>query len=134
MGFGLRLKELLKQKKMTIKELSEKTGISINTLYSITKRDTKIPDPQIIKKISEVLQIQEDDLLTFDVIEEDLRKNIEELKCAEEQHRKKLFDICQYLNSIALLQLSQIALDMLKDDMNHSIINEVKIIEQSKNK
>ena len=99
MGFGLRLKELLKQKKMTIKELSEKTGISINTLYSITKRDTKIPDPQIIKKISEVLQIQEDDLLTFDVIKEDLRKNIEELKCAEEQHHKKLFNIfqCQIL-------------------------------------
>ena len=32
MGFGAKLKELLKDKKMTIKELSEKTGISFAVL------------------------------------------------------------------------------------------------------
>ena len=40
MGVGFRLKLALREKKMTIKELSEETGVSLNTLYSITKRDT----------------------------------------------------------------------------------------------
>ena len=123
MGFGIRLKEILRQKGITIKELSEMTGISINTLYSITKRDTKIPDHEIVQKISSVLQIPEDELLTFDVITEHLRISIEDLRSEEERHRERLFDICKYLNSIALLQLTQSAIDMLKDDTYHSIIN-----------
>ena len=51
MGFGNKLKEVLKKKGITIKELSELSGISINTLYSITKRDTQIPDREIVDKI-----------------------------------------------------------------------------------
>ena len=39
MGLGLKLKELLKERNMTIKELSALSGVSLNTLYSITKRD-----------------------------------------------------------------------------------------------
>ncbi len=129
MGFGIRLKELLKQKGMTIKELSEKSEISINTLYSITKRDTRIPDHNIVKKIAEILQISEDELLTYDVLTESIKDEFEEMKKDEERHRQRLFNICKYLNSIALLQLTQTALDMIKDDINHSLINEIKIID-----
>lgn len=50
MGLGKNLKEILKQKNMTIKDLSEKTGISANTLYSITKRDGRTARFDIIKK------------------------------------------------------------------------------------
>jgi transcriptional regulator with XRE-family HTH domain len=55
MGVGLRLKTVLREKKMTIKELSEQTGISLNTLYSITKRDTENVDEVILGKISDAL-------------------------------------------------------------------------------
>lgn len=123
MGFGIQLKKILKQKGITIKELSEMTGISINTLYSITKRDTKIPEQSIIDKISSALQIEEDELLTFDILTEDLRSSIESMRFEENKHRERLFVICKYLNSIALLQLTRDAIDMLENEDYRSIVN-----------
>lgn len=38
MGMGQILKRLLNERNMTIKELSEITGLSKNTLYAITTR------------------------------------------------------------------------------------------------
>lgn len=55
MGVGFRLKLALRERKMTIKELSEQTGISLNTLYSITKRDTENVDDTILSAISSTL-------------------------------------------------------------------------------
>ena len=55
MGVGLRLKKILRDRKMTIKRLAEETGIPVNTLYSITKRDSERVDPVIIQKIAEAL-------------------------------------------------------------------------------
>lgn len=123
MGFGIQLKKILKQKGITIKELSEMTGISINTLYSITKRDTKIPEQSIIDKISSALQIEEDELLTLDILTEDLRSSIESMRFEENKHRERLFVICKYLNSIALLQLTRDAIDMLENEDYRSIVN-----------
>ncbi|SCJ22088.1 Predicted transcriptional regulator [uncultured Eubacterium sp.] len=71
MALGTNLKEILKQKNMTIKDLSKKAGISVNTLYSITKRDGKMARFDIIKKICETLEIKESELLGFDVQPED---------------------------------------------------------------
>ena len=122
-GFGIQLKKILKQKGITIKELSEMTGISINTLQSITKRDTKIPEQSIIDKISSALQIEEDELLTLDILTEDLRSSIESMRFEENKHRERLFVICKYLNSIALLQLTRDAIDMLENEDYRSIVN-----------
>lgn len=55
MGVGLRLKTALREKKMTIKELSKQSGVSLNTLYSITKRDTENVDDIILNCISSTL-------------------------------------------------------------------------------
>lgn len=55
MGVGLRLKIALREKKMTIKDLSAQSGISLNTLYSITKRDTENVDDVILGMISDTL-------------------------------------------------------------------------------
>ena len=74
MGFGNKLKEVLKKKGITIKELSELSGISINTLYSITKRDTQIPDREIVDKIVAALNINKSELYTFDIIYSEIRK------------------------------------------------------------
>lgn len=57
MGFGSRLRDILKEKNMTIKELSTLTGISINTLYSITKRDTRLPSNDILTQIASELNV-----------------------------------------------------------------------------
>lgn len=57
MGVGLRLKIALREKKMTIKELSALSGVSLNTLYSITKRDTENVDDIILSCISSTLDL-----------------------------------------------------------------------------
>lgn len=65
MGFGSKLKNILSRKGLTIKELSEITGISLNTLYSITKRDTRLPSDEILEKIANALEIAQYELLDF---------------------------------------------------------------------
>ncbi len=52
MGVGIRLKMALREKKMTIKELSACSSISLNTLYSITKRDSENVDDLTLCMIS----------------------------------------------------------------------------------
>lgn len=61
MGAGIRLKQVLRNKNMTIKQLSELSGVSLNTLYSITKRDSENIDPIILDRITEALSISHDD-------------------------------------------------------------------------
>ena len=73
MGLGTNLKEVLKDRNMTIKELSAQTGISLNTLYSITKRDGHMARFDIIKKICDTLNISESELVGFDVSPEDYK-------------------------------------------------------------
>ena len=62
MGIGFGLKEILREKGISIKELSALSGISLNTLYSITKRDSDRIDPVLQRKIAEVLNISIQDL------------------------------------------------------------------------
>lgn len=64
MGTGLLLKTMLRDRNMTIKSLAEKTGISINTLYSITKRDSGNVDPVILQRIASALGVSTDDLIS----------------------------------------------------------------------
>lgn len=63
MAIGIRLKEILKQKKMTVKQLSENSGVSENTLYGIIKRDNKTINPDIATKITTALEIKIADLM-----------------------------------------------------------------------
>ena len=64
MGVGLRIKEILRQQGMTIKQLAEKAGISQNTLYSITKRDSQKVDKVLLLKIAAALNCDVDLLQT----------------------------------------------------------------------
>lgn len=121
MGFGKRLKEILKNKGITIKELSEMTGISINTLYSITKRDTLMPDIEIINKIVNALQIEKTELLTYEVVSSNIRVLLEKEKEIEDSNRAILYEMTKMLNNEAILELSKVALDMLKDDVYKSL-------------
>jgi transcriptional regulator with XRE-family HTH domain len=57
MGLGSEIKAALKERKMSIKELSERTGISLNTLYAITKRDSTNVNMDIIMKIAKELDM-----------------------------------------------------------------------------
>lgn len=62
MGIGKNLKRILTEQNMTIKDLSAASGISLNTLYSITKRDSVHVDQETLDKIASVLCISPFDL------------------------------------------------------------------------
>ncbi|RHV69824.1 XRE family transcriptional regulator [Clostridium sp. OM02-18AC] len=86
MGFGTVLKDILAERKMSIKELSRITGISLNTLYSITKRDTVNIRPDTLQKISHALNIPSSQLVDC------LRQNIFETQKELEDLQIRLKD------------------------------------------
>ena len=59
MKTGTIIKTLLSQRGMTIKQLAEKTHISVNTLYSITKRNTDNIQSANLEKILSALDLSE---------------------------------------------------------------------------
>lgn len=57
MGVGVHIKNIIREKGLTIKNVSEKSGVSVNTLYSITKRDSVRVDCVILSRIAEALDV-----------------------------------------------------------------------------
>lgn len=95
MGFGFVLKELLRDRGMTIKQLSENAEIPVNTLYSITKRDSVRVDPVVAARVCEAMNVSVEELLNLrpavdtpenrDAIETGLTAFLE----AADEYRKK---------------------------------------------
>ena len=95
MGFGTILKDILADKNMSIKDLSEATGIPLNTLYSITKRDTVNVRQETIEKISQALDISSSDLIKkleheINATQMQLRDLQNRLREAEELRKREL--------------------------------------------
>lgn len=55
MGYGSKLREILQKQNLTVKELSDKTGIPATTLYSLINRDSSKIDTDTLIKICDVL-------------------------------------------------------------------------------
>lgn len=68
MGIGHNIKEFLKIKGKTIKWLAEETGISVNTLYSITKRDSERINIDSLNKIAKCLEVPTEVLADIDLL------------------------------------------------------------------
>lgn len=74
MGTGNKLKQLLKEKKMTVAELSRKTKISAQTLYSIINRDSSISYENLLL-LSKALEIDIIELSDFKKYQQDVIAN-----------------------------------------------------------
>lgn len=66
MGIGTRLKQIIKDKNMTIKQLAEITGIPVNTLYSIVKRDSDRVRAKTVQALAEALGVTPTYLIGYD--------------------------------------------------------------------
>ena len=66
MGIGTRLKQIIKEINMTIKQLAEITGIPVNTLYSIVKRDSDRVRANTIQALADALGVTPTYLIGFD--------------------------------------------------------------------
>lgn len=60
--FGARLKELRKQKKMTLKEVGDHLGMT-PTAISCYEHESRKPSPQILQKLAELYDTSSDDIL-----------------------------------------------------------------------
>lgn len=116
MGFGMNLKRILKEKGLTIKELSEISDVSINTLYSITKRDTEMPTSEIIYKISKALDVETSDLVSYEETIHLIKDNLTSIKQTEITLRNKLNELAEKLNTDGLAELIFSAVNMLEDE------------------
>lgn len=121
MGFGAVLKEVLADKNMSIKELSQITGIPLNTLYSITKRDTVNVRHETLEKISQALDIPTDDFIDA------LHKNIQ-AKQHELHYLQQRLEEARYKRQrdMALRkQLSDILLQLTNYEFNDDEIDTI---------
>lgn len=57
MAIGKNLKEITKRRGMSLKELAEKSGIPLGTIYNITKNDPDSISSRIMSKLCECLDI-----------------------------------------------------------------------------
>jgi transcriptional regulator with XRE-family HTH domain len=70
MSFGSHLQNILNENKITVSELSRKTGISTNTLYAMIRRNSNNINASNLLKISEALNMPLHVLLKWDSNEE----------------------------------------------------------------
>ncbi len=66
MGVGTKIKELIKERKITIKQLAELTDIPVNTLYSIIKRDSERVRADTVQILADKLGVTPTYLIGFD--------------------------------------------------------------------
>lgn len=69
MGIGTNMKRLLALKKMTIKELAEKTNIPLNTLYSLTRRDSDTTRSDYLRAIANALNVGIEELVSIQAVQ-----------------------------------------------------------------
>lgn len=91
----------MKDKNLTIKELSQKSGVSLNTLYSITKRDSNMSRYDIVKKIASSLGISVEELTGYEIDES--KTNIKNARLHEviKRDNTQTTDINKILNKMA---------------------------------
>ncbi len=113
MGYGVKIKKLLKEKNTSIKELSTRTGISLNTLYSITKRDSEKVDPGILLKIASCLDIDITELVDSDSTHFiDYMDIINEYDYKQNINKKNFSNNLNYLIGYYRIDLTTLAKDL----------------------
>lgn len=82
MGIGQRIKEVAKQKGLSIRQVAETAGVSYNTLYSITKRNSKRIQGDILQKVAAALGVSADVLLCGSELDRDYETVCDSLNAA----------------------------------------------------
>lgn len=91
MGIQFYLKELLKEKSVTQKELSDKTGIRLPTISDICNNNIKQFPVKAMDSICNYLRCQPYDFIRY-ISEEDLKK-IEHLRKQKEEIEQEILKI-----------------------------------------
>lgn len=113
MGIGSNIKKILAERKMKISQLAEISGVKINTLYSITKRDSINVNSEVLTAIATALDISPFDL-TVDV--EQLRSDVklqDEIAKAFGENGLELLNDYSLLNSAGKSKANDYVADLV---------------------
>lgn len=136
MGDGKKLQEILKERNYPVTKLASDTGISVNTLYALIKRDSGISSSSL-NKIADALQISVDELSTLlsqeenektlqeeqqylldpDAVFEDMQDIINKLNELSIQYKKKMEESHKLRSRIAYLTKQQEAILSEKENL-----------------
>lgn len=79
MGVGKNIKRLCGKKRMTLKGLSKKSGVPVNTLYTMTREDPQSAREDTLNKIADALEITTGQLTSDGMISLELTQEQAEL-------------------------------------------------------
>ncbi len=117
MNIGRRIKSVLKEKNLNVRQLSAKTGIPATTIYSIISRERDSVNTDLLTKIADGLGISWVELVATPVDEfiKEVHKRDDEISAyAEELHKNPELRMLFDAGKGATKEDLQLAAEMLK--------------------
>lgn len=85
MGIGKNIKTITKNKGITLLELSKKSGVPINTIYTLTSEDPKSATLRTLGKLAKALEVNTETLRTGKEYVPERDKRLETIKVLEKE-------------------------------------------------
>lgn len=130
MAIGMNIKKIAKEKGMTLKEVSDKSGVSIHTLYAITKKDDVNVRYETLERIAEALDVGVRAISPsaefFMKMTEAIMRDLDEMEYVEDsdpnmEHEGSIFDRLEQcfnrLNEAGRKKLFEYAEDLVRIDI-----------------
>lgn len=101
MGIGKNVKALAKAKGLNLIELSEKSGVPVNTIYTLTQVDPKNATTRTLDKLAKALEVHPVTLRTGKEYVSESDKRLKRIKALEKESNltKLILDIIKTLST-----------------------------------
>lgn len=101
MGIGKNVKALAKAKGLNLIELSEKSGVPVNTIYTLTQVDPKNATTRTLNKLAKALEVNIETLRTGKEYVSESDKRLKKIKALEKESNltKLILDIIKTLST-----------------------------------
>lgn len=101
MGIGKNVKALAKAKGLNLIELSEKSGVPVNAIYTLTQVDPKNATTRTLDKLAKALEVHPETLRTGKEYASESDKRLKRIKALEKESKltKLILDIIKTLST-----------------------------------
>ena len=99
MGIGKNIKALARSRRLSLVELSEKSGVPINTIYTLTREDPRNATMRTIDRLAEALGVDVRTLQTGIIYAPEKDNRTERVKEKESNLTKLILDIIKTLST-----------------------------------
>lgn len=99
MGIGKNIKALARSRRLSLVELSEKSGVPINTIYTLTREDPRNATMRTLDRLAEALEVDVRTLQTGIIYAPEKDNRSERVKEKESNLTKLILDIIKTLST-----------------------------------